>query len=101
MFSVTDGYGEVDYVDVDQYTSWIHGLYRFNSAPLSHVLNRLSIYYGINIESDPSFSQIKCSGKIDLKDNFETVLNGLTFVAPIKYTYDEQKATYQILKNSE
>lgn len=28
--------------------------------------------------------------KIDLKDNFETVINGLTFVAPISYAYDEQ-----------
>ncbi|NDV63716.1 FecR family protein [Bacteroides sp. 224] len=101
MFSMVNGSVETDYVDVDQYTSWIYGLYRFKSAPLSHVLNRLSIYYGINIESEPSFSQIKCSGKIDLKDDFEVVLNGLTFVAPIKYTYDEQKATYQIVKNSE
>lgn len=37
--------------------------------------------------------------KIDLKDNFETVINGLTFVAPISYAYDGQYKTYRVVKN--
>ena len=32
------------------------------------------------------------------KDNFETVINGLTFVAPISYAYDEQYKTYRVVK---
>ena len=36
--------------------------------------------------------------KIDLKDSFETVINGLTFVHQISYAYDEQYKTYRVVK---
>lgn len=98
MFSSVEGNEKVTQVDVEQMISWINGLYCFQSADLGLVLKRLSTYYGINVEFDPALSNIKCSGKIDLKDNFETVINGLTFVAPISYAYDKQYKTYRVVK---
>ena len=98
MFSSADGQENISQVDVEQAISWINGLYCFQSADLGIVLQRLSTYYGVNVEFDPALSKIKCSGKIDLKDNFETVINGLTFVAPISYAYDEQYKTYRVVK---
>ena len=98
MFSSADGKENISQVDVEQAISWINGLYCFQSADLGIVLQRLSTYYGVNVEFDPALSKIKCSGKIDLKDNFETVINGLTFVAPISYAYDEQYKTYRVVK---
>lgn len=98
MFSVAEGKENITQVDVEQMISWINGLYCFQSADLGIVLKRLSTYYGVNVEFDPALSKIKCSGKIDLKDNFETVINGLTFVAPISYAYDEQYKTYRVVK---
>lgn len=98
MFSSADGKENISQVDVEQAISWINGLYCFQSADLGIVLQRLSTYYGVNVEFDPALSKIKCSGKIDLKDSFETVINGLTFVAPISYAYDEQYKTYRVVK---
>lgn len=98
MFSSAEGKENITQVDVEQAISWINGLYCFQSADLGIVLKRLSTYYGINVDFDPALSKIKCSGKIDLKDKFETVMNGLTFVAPISYAYDEQYKTYRVVK---
>lgn len=98
MFSSAEGKEDITQVDVEQMISWINGLYCFQSADLGLVLKRLSTYYGVNVEFDPALSKIKCSGKIDLKDSLETVINGLTFVAPISYAYDEQYKTYRVVK---
>lgn len=98
MFTSGSGKDRVEEVDVEKYISWIHGLYCFESADLGLVLKRLSTYYGINVEFDSALSEIKCSGKIDLKDNFETVLNGLSFVTPLSYAYNEETMTYRIEK---
>lgn len=76
MFSSVEGKENISQVDVEQMISWVNGLYCFNSADLGIVLKRLSTYYGINVEFDSALSKIKCSGKIDLKDNFETVIKG-------------------------
>ena len=70
MFSFADGKENISQVDVEQAISWINGLYCFQSADLGIVLQRLSTYYGVNVEFDPALSKIKCSGKIDLKENF-------------------------------
>lgn len=98
MFSSVDGVEKITEVDVDQMISWIYGIYTFNSVELGVVFKRLSDYYGVNIEFDPVLNKMKCSGKIDLKDNFETVINGLTFAAPIDYTYNAPLKKYQIVK---
>ena len=98
MFTSAGGKENIEQVDVDLYTSWIHGIYSFNSTDLGIILKRLSTYYGKNVEFDIALSKIKCSGKIDLKDNIETVLNGLSFVAPISINYDERNMTYHVVK---
>lgn len=98
MFYSTGDHEKIEQVDVEKYISWINGLYYFNSTNLGTVLKRLSTYYGVDVAYDPALNDIKCSGKIDLKDDFETVINGLTFVAPISYTHDEQCSTYRIEK---
>lgn len=98
MFTTSGGKDHVEQVNVDKYTSWVDGLYYFESEDLGIVLKRLSTYYGLNVTFDPVLTYIKCTGKIDLKDRFETVLDGLTFLAPISFLYDEQSKTYRIEK---
>jgi len=41
-------------------------------------------YYGKEIQFDENIVNLKCSGKVDLKDNLGDVLEGLTFSFPIK-----------------
>lgn len=83
MFSLTDDKESVQVVDATRYTLWIKGLYLFESEDLSVVFRRLSNYYGIDIKYDPILAKLKCSGKLDVKDNIDNVLSSLSFVAPI------------------
>lgn len=96
MFSLANGKESITHVDTEKHTSWVYGLYIFESEELGSVFKRLSTYYGIPIDCDASVSKLKCSGKLDLKDNLESVLKGLTFVAPV--SYDLQNGKYNIIK---
>lgn len=88
MFSLTDDKESVQGVDATRYTLWIKGLYLFESEDLSVVFRRLSNYYGIDIKYDPALAKLKCSGKLDVKDNIDNVLSSLSFVAPITSSKD-------------
>ena len=79
------GHSSVKDADIEQYTSWIHGLYMYESERLDVILKRLGRYYGTEIMVDPSVSEIKCSGKLDLKENVEDVLSIISKTAPVKY----------------
>jgi hypothetical protein len=84
MYSLSgNGYGYIKTVDVNDYISWKNGLYRFQSEDMSIILKRLSRYYGKKITCDHGTAGMKCSGKLDLKDDLLTVLEGLTLTAPV------------------
>lgn len=95
-YAVKEGADELKEVNADKYISWIDGFYSFDSASFGFVVKRLSMYYGVDIEVDPALEKIKCSGKIDLKNQLDTVFNGLDFIIPISYEYDDLSATYHI-----
>lgn len=77
--------------DIEKYTSWIHGLYIYESERLAVILKRLERYYGIKIAVDSSASELRCSGKLDLKDNVEDVLSIISKTAPVEYIKDSEK----------
>lgn len=81
----TEGVASIQTVDVYDYICWKDGLLRYRSESLSNILERLSHYYGKTIKWDPDVAKLKCSGKLDLKEDMEKVLNGLTRVAPVKF----------------
>ena len=62
------------------------------------------LYHGKIVTTEQKAKEIRkvAEGLIALavkeKDNFETVINGLTFVAPISYAYDEQYKAYRVVK---
>lgn len=64
-------------VDPGPYIAWISGLCLFQSEPLEEILNRLTRYYGIPVECSPELAGVPCSGKLDLKDDPDELLNGL------------------------
>jgi hypothetical protein len=86
-----EGEAFVSTVDVSKYISWINGLYRFDSEKLEVVLSRLSRYYGTDITFGKDVGNLKCSGKMDLKDDLKDILDGLSFSFPIKVQYDNHK----------
>ena len=76
---------------VGKYTSWIHGLYMYESERLDIILKRLERYYGTEIVVESSVSELRCSGKLDLKENIEDVLSIINKTAPIEYFKNSDK----------
>ena len=79
------GHSSVKDADISKYTSWIHGLYMYESERLEVILKRLERYYGIEISVDTVASELKCTGKLDLKENVEDVLSIISKTAPVEY----------------
>ena len=71
-------------MDVDKYISWVDCLIYVTDERLDALIVKLSRYYGKEIQFDENIVNLKCSGKVDLKDNLGDVLEGLTFSFPIK-----------------
>lgn len=85
---------DVKMVDASLYTSWKDGLYLYNSEKLGTILDRLSRYYGKEIIYDSNVASLKCSGKLDLKDNIIDVLNGLCQTAPIDFKHKGERIEF-------
>lgn len=84
----------VSTVDVEDYTSWKEGHYRFKNEPLANVTKRLSRYYGVDIECSSEAGLLKCSGGIFLQDDLKDVLDGLAISLPI--TIEKRDNSYYI-----
>lgn len=76
-------------VDVSRYISWKDGMYLFDNEKLANILARLSLYYGENIICDVISADLRCSGKLDLKNNLKEVLSGLSYTAPVVFNNDD------------
>lgn len=85
----------VEKVVVSDYTSWKDGIYIYHSEPLSSILNRISRYYGKEICYPPSIATFKCSGKLNLLEDLDYLLEGLTHTVPVNYTKTEEKYTFE------
>ncbi|WP_321424468.1 FecR family protein [uncultured Bacteroides sp.] len=76
----------VENVDVYNYICWKYGFLHFRSEKLSNVLIKLQRYYDIPIEFNAlETDNIRVSGKLDLKNDIENVLNVVATTAPVKY----------------
>lgn len=77
--------GKITTVDTNDYVAWKDGYYQFNGKPLKMILKKLSRYYGVPIHCDSSSAEeMVCSGKLDLKESFDEVLNALKKAVPIE-----------------
>lgn len=78
--------------DADIVISWTEGWFQFSGESLKSVLNKLERYYNIEVvlpEHFPSTERI--TGKLDLKDSPQEVLQALADVAKISYRVSEDK----------
>ncbi|MDR0836459.1 MAG: FecR domain-containing protein [Tannerella sp.] len=71
-------------VNTYNYTSWKDGVFYFQSENMGVILKRLSRYYGKEIVCDEKTALHKCSGKLDLIDELQEILNGFTHALPIR-----------------
>lgn len=77
--------GTPEHVDISLYTDWMHGYYMFNNTPLNEVLTKLSFYYDINFECDKSIQHLMLSGKLDIRSDFDNVLQNLSETAGVDF----------------
>ena len=91
MFLVNHGISSVQAVDVNDYITWKTGMYKYESEKLGIIMQRLSRYYGEEINCEPEVVHLRCSGKLDLKDDIDNVLKGISQTAPVDYKMIEGK----------
>ncbi|MEI7526031.1 MAG: FecR domain-containing protein [Mariniphaga sp.] len=79
------------------YTAWVEGYLTFNNEKVSNVLKRVSRYYNVIIDAENLTKVETIYGKLDLKDNQERVLDGISFISKTKYVKQGNK--YVFLNN--
>ncbi|MGV8092826.1 MAG: FecR family protein [Mangrovibacterium sp.] len=99
MFSWDDRAFQVKNVNVNGYISWKEGIYQYDSESLDIILKRLSRYYGKEIACSPQAARLKCSGKLDMKDDLGRVLNGIAKTASVCCKFEDGKYRITDKKN--
>lgn len=97
LFSHTDEACILKEVDVEEYTSWHNGKYIFHNEPIENILLRLARYYNVTMILPSSASGITCSGKLELKEELNHLLNGLSEITSMSYANKDNE--YRIMFN--
>lgn len=86
LFALKESDVSVRKVNAYEYVAWRDGMMILHKEPLSTVLARLSRYYGKEIQYPLSVNELNISGKLDLKDRLEDVMENITSFAPVIFT---------------
>ncbi|MBW8332197.1 MAG: FecR domain-containing protein [Prolixibacteraceae bacterium] len=85
-FNRSTGESKSQMVDVSKYISWKEGMLEFEKADLIRAIKQVERYYDVKIRlADPMIGLYKLSGKLDLKDEPEEVLNVIKLTVPIDW----------------
>ena len=91
-FQIGAGRIAVTTVKTDEYVSWKDGYLIFRQAPLVQIVKRISRYYNVNINtSDLVHSDETFSGRLDLQNNIEDIMNLVCLGTSYLYLPKEQK----------
>ncbi|MDR2038720.1 MAG: DUF4974 domain-containing protein [Bacteroidales bacterium] len=82
---------EVSMVDVYDYICWKDGFLHFRSETLENILRRIERHYAVPIVMDDQLSEYTISGKLDLKERVEKVLDVIKMLAPVEYEIKNNK----------
>jgi hypothetical protein len=73
----------------DNFIAWTYGYLNFEEESVESILKRVSRYYNIDIQLNSRNGSFKISGKLDLKNDPERVLKGITVIAKLKIAKQE------------
>lgn len=83
---------DVSEVQVDNFISWKDGCLFCNSEELGSIVVKLERYYDQKIIfSEESAKSFRLSGKLDLKDNLDQVLQVIATTAPVKINIENDE----------
>jgi transmembrane sensor len=91
MYTLTDQATSLRSVEVEKYISWIDGVYIFRNEPIEDILLKLSRYYNVTMKLPTNPSGICCSGKLELKDDLNELLNGLSEISSMSYGVQDEE----------
>lgn len=78
-------------VNTEFYTSWVNGYLLFHEESVTGLLKKLSRYYNRTIIGSEDIRGLSCSGKLDLKENIESVIQEVAFASSLKYSCKDGK----------
>ena len=81
-----DDFQVTEMSNINNCIAWKDGYLIFKSEAFQSILKRVSHYYNIHIELDASMQDKRLSGKLDLKDDPDRVLEGLALISKIRYS---------------
>ncbi len=88
----------VQQVNVEDYILWTQGLMKFETVDLSRIVKKLERYYNIRFQfDDPMLGALKISGKLELKEDRNEILDRIARTASVKIV-KEGEDFYTILK---
>lgn len=86
VYNKADDHMAKDKVDVQLYACWINGYLIFENEPIAEVFKKLGRYYNQKIVVGKVSGAITFSGKLDLKENINEVLENISYASSIKIT---------------
>ncbi|MBK3515847.1 FecR family protein [Carboxylicivirga marina] len=79
-------------VDAEMFTSWVHGVYRFENQSMEQITKQLSRWYPVDFEfSEVELKSIPLSGAIKKHKPIEFSFDLIKKIAPIDYRMDGNK----------
>jgi hypothetical protein len=85
-------------VDVENYILWTQGMMKFESADLNRIVKKLERFYNISFQfDDPKLGELKISGKLELKDDLNEVIERIAHTASVNII-NKGDGSYAILK---
>ncbi|WP_319503514.1 FecR domain-containing protein [uncultured Draconibacterium sp.] len=84
-FDINSKETTISEVDVNNYISWQKGFLLFETQDLNRIFRKVERYYNINIRyADPNLGLLRISGKLELREDKESVLNVLAKTASVE-----------------
>lgn len=88
----------VKQVNVEDYILWTQGMMKFETVDLSRIVKKLERYYNIHFQfDDPMLGALKISGKLELKEDREEVVERIARTASVNIS-KKGDDIYAILK---
>lgn len=79
---------EAQAVDTEAVTGWTKPRMICRNQNIEQVAEKLATYYGVKFHYTESLKDIVINGKIDLREELESVLNTIAFTAPVSFETD-------------
>jgi len=90
-YNILNHENEITYVNVNDYIAWKDGYYQLKGQKMNVIFDKISNFYGVDIEWNERLNIYTCSGKLDMKEDIHEVLHALKKAAPIKITESNGK----------